>query len=271
MLARHVTVRRAGVTVGRMSFAVAADAYDRFMGRYSAPLARPFADFAGVAVGARVLDVGCGPGALTAELVARLGAGAVRAVDPTSAFAEAARTRNPGVDVQVAPAERLPFGDDAMDAALAQLVVHFMADPVGGLREMARVTRAGGTVAACVWDHGGGGGPLSAFWSAARSIDPGLDGEASLAGSREGHLAGLLREAGLRDVAQAPLEVRVEHATFEEWWAPFTLGVGPAGGHVAALDDAGRERLREACRAALPAAPFTVTGVAWAARGAVAP
>ena len=136
-----------------MSFDVAGDAYGRFMGRFSEPLAERFLALAGVRDEDRVLDVGCGPGALTARLVARLGAGQVAAVDPSEPFVAAARTRLPGVDVRVATAESLPFDDDAFDAVLAQLVVHFMADPVAGLAEMARVARPGGTVAACVWDH----------------------------------------------------------------------------------------------------------------------
>ena len=144
-----------------MSFDVSADAYTRFMGRYSEPLAARFADLAGVRPGQRALDVGCGPGALTAELADRLGAGEVCAVDPSESFAAAARERLPGSTVGVAAAERLPFPDRTFDAALAQLVVHFMADPVAGLREMGRVTRAGGVVGACVWDHGGAHGPLS--------------------------------------------------------------------------------------------------------------
>src|SRR5687767_7233341 len=113
-----------------MTFAVAADAYDRFMGRYSVPLAPLFADFAGAE--GRVLDVGCGPGALTAELVGRLGEGAVSAVDPSQPFVEAVRERHPAVTIERAPAEQLPFADDEFDAALAQLVVHFMTDPVAG-------------------------------------------------------------------------------------------------------------------------------------------
>ena len=139
--------------------------------------------------GQRLLDVGCGPGALTAELVNRAGPDAVSAVEPSASFAAAARERLPGVDIRQAAAERLPFGDAAFDAVLAQLVVHFMADPVAGLREMGRVTRPGGMVAACVWDHAGGRGPLSAFWRAVRELDPGADDESNLAGVREGHLA----------------------------------------------------------------------------------
>ncbi len=251
-----------------MSFFVAADAYDRFMGRYSVPLAPAFADFAGVVAGQRTLDVGCGPGALTTELVGRLGADDVTAVDPSEPFVAAARERHPGVTVEQASAEQLPFEDDAFDTTLAQLVVHFMSDPVGGLREMARVTREGGVVAATVWDHGGGGrGPLSAYWSAVHEVDPDVADESRLAGAREGHLGELFAAAGLHEVEERPLEVRAEHPTFEDWWEPFELGVGPAGAYVAGLDPESRADLRERCRARLPAAPFVLTARAWAARG----
>ena len=250
-----------------MSFAVAPDAYDRFMGRYSVPLAPEFADFAGVERGQTVLDVGCGPGALTSELVARVGVAAVAAVDPSEQFVEAARERHPGVRVERSPAEQLPFADDEFDVALAQLVVHFMADAVAGLREMGRVTRHGGVVAACVWDHAGGGGPLSVFWEAVHSLDPDAPDESRLAGSREGHLAELFGEAGLRDVEDGAVSVDVEHASFEEWWEPFTLGVGPAGVYVSRLGTERQAVLRERCRSLLPESPFVASARAWAARG----
>ncbi len=252
-----------------MSFAVGADAYDRFMGRYSVPLAPKLADFAGVATGQRVLDVGCGPGALTSELVSRLGAAAVSAVDPSEPFVAAARERHPGVTVQRATAEQLPFADQDFDAALAELVVHFMADPVRGLREMARVTRKQGVVAACVWDHAGGGGPLSPFWDAAHELDPNVEDESQLAGARQGHLVQLFREAGLREIEESRLSISVEHPSFEDWWTPFMLGVGPAGSFAAGLDPTRLARLRELCRERLPPAPFAVTARAWAARGLV--
>jgi SAM-dependent methyltransferase len=250
-----------------MTFAVAADSYDRFMGRYSAPLAPLVADYGGVRQGQRALDVGCGPGALTGELVARLGAEAVAAVDPSEPFVDAARERHPGVDVRRAAAEELPFPDAEFDVALAQLVVHFMADPIGSLREMARVTRPGGSVIACVWDHAGRRGPLSLFWTAARELDPGAQDESELAGAREGHLAELFKAAGLHDVDDTELTVRVEYASFDDWWEPFTLGVGPAGAYAAGLDHAQREALKELCGQLAPAAPFTVEAIAWAARG----
>jgi SAM-dependent methyltransferase len=250
-----------------VSFDVTADAYLRFMGRYSEPLAVQFADLAGIGPGQRVLDVGCGPGALTAVLASRAGPGAVSAVEPSAPFAAAARERLPGVDIRQSAAEQLPFPDDAFDAALAQLVVHFMTDPVAGLREMARVTRSGGVVAACVWDHAGGRGPVSGFWRAARELDPAADDESGLAGAREGHLAALFAQAGLSAVQSSTLTVRVRQPDFESWWEPFTLGVGPAGAYLAALDGDRRNALREQCRRQLPDGPFEVSALAWAATG----
>jgi SAM-dependent methyltransferase len=252
-----------------VSFTIGADAYDRFMGRYSVPLAPQLADFAMVAVGQRVLDVGCGPGALTAELVRRLGPSAVTAVDPSETFVAAAQQRYPRVSVQRAAAEYLPFGDQAFDAALAQLVVHFMAEPIRGLQEMVRVTRRHGVVAACVWDHAGGQGPLGVFWEAALELDRDAEDESQLAGAREGHLAQLFRAAGLQRVEDGVLSVDVEHPSFEEWWEPFTLGVGPAGAYAAGLKPGRQAELRERCRELLPAAPFVLTARAWVARGLV--
>jgi SAM-dependent methyltransferase len=252
-----------------VTFNVSADSYDGFMGRYSRPLAAQTADLADIRQGQRVLDVGCGPGALTAELVGRLGPDAVAAVDPSEQFVAAVRERLPGVAVSRAAAEALPFGDGEFDAALAQLVVHFMADPPAGLREMRRVTKPGGTIAACVWDHGGGRGPLSVYWQAVKELDPAAEDESERAGSRGGQLGELLRAAGLQDVTETELRVDVVHATFEDWWAPFSTGVGPAGSYVGGLSNEHRTRLRERCRELYPDPPFTLSAIAWAARGLV--
>ena len=235
-----------------MSFFRGADAYDRFMGRYSVPLAPTLADFAAVSPGQRALDVG---------------PEAVSAVDPSEPFVAAAQERHPGVSVQRAAAEDLPFEDEAFDITLAQLVVHFMADPIAGLREMARVTRNGGVVAASVWDHFGGRGPLSPYWNAARELDPSVDDESQLAGARKGHLAELFESAGLGETEETALTIHVEHQSFEDWWEPFTLGVGPAGAYVAGLDETRRVQLRDLCRERLPSAPFVLEARAWAARG----
>jgi SAM-dependent methyltransferase len=252
-----------------MSFTAPAESYDAFMGRYSSKLAPLMADFAGVTAGQNVLDVGCGPGALTAELVRRLGANNVSAVDPAPQFVAAARQRNPGVRVEQAPAESLPFDHDSFDVAIAQLVVHFMSDPVAGLREMARVTRARGVVAASVWDFAGERSPLSIFWRAARELDANATDESHLAGARAGHLTELFTAAGLREVKETALVISHEHASFDEWWEPYTGGVGPAGRYLTQLPKERLTEIREVCRRALPVGRFTLEFRAWAARGEV--
>ena len=252
-----------------MSFDVTAGTYARFMGRYADPLAVAFAAYAGVRPGQRALDVGCGPGTLTALLVHELGPDAVQAVDPSAPFVAATRDRFPEVDVRTGVAEALPFDDDSVDLALAQLVVHFMSDPAAGLSEMRRVTRAGGTVAACVWDHAGGSGPLSTFWQAVHDLDPAAPGEADLPGTRAGHLTELAGAAGLGDVDNTRLTVEVAFPSYDDWWEPYTLGVGPAGSYVAGLAGAHRAALRDRCAELLPQAPFTSTASAWAVRARV--
>jgi len=245
-----------------------ADAYDRFMGRYSKLLAVPFADFAGLPLDGRILDVGCGPGALTAELARRTRPERVTAVDPSEEFVAALRGRHPEVQVMCASAEDLPFEGGRFDATLAQLVVNVMDDPVAGLREMARVTRHGGVVAACVWDFTDGG-PIGPFWDAAHTLDPEVETGSVCPGSRAGHLAELFRAAGIGDIVDGAVAVDVEHATFEDWWEPFTLGgVAPSGAHVAGLEPDRRTALRELCRERLPEPPFVVSAKAWVARGA---
>jgi SAM-dependent methyltransferase len=252
-----------------MAFSVSADSYDRFMGRYSAILTPQFADLAGVAAGMRVLDVGCGPGVLTAELVTRVGAANLAAVDPSARFVEAVRERYPGVRARIGVAEELPDADDAFDAALSQLVIHFMRDPVAGLGEMARVTRPGGVVAACVWDLAGGRSPISPFWRAVRELAPTAEDESDRRGGSEADLARLFEEAGLGGAATTALVVHAEHGSFDEWWQPFTLGVGPAGAYLAKQDPTTEEAIRERCRELLGDAR-KVDWYAWAARAAVA-
>ena len=250
-----------------MSFDVAAADYDEYMGRWSQRLSDGLVDAGGVGPGMHVLDVGCGTGALTAALVRRAGAGNVSAVDPSPSFVRTVRDRFPHVDVREAPAERLPFDDATFDASLAQLVVHFMTDPVAGLTEMRRVTRPGGVVAACVWDFAGGRGPLGVFWDAARETWPDVRDESGLAGTRNGHLVELFRAAGLRRVSESVLHATIEYPSFEAWWAPFTTGVGPGGAFVKNLEPSDVDRLRDACERRLDSLPITVHAAAWAARG----
>src|SRR4051812_2621606 len=249
-----------------MSFSAPADAYDRFMGRYSSQLAAQMADLAGVKAGQRVIDVGSGPGALTKELIAR--GAEVTAVDPAEHFVVAVRERFPNVDAQVAPAEKLPFTDDTFAAALAQLVVHFMDDPLQGIKEMARVTKPGGPVVACVWDLVGEKAPITPYWQAARELGWHVSGEQDRAGAGEGQLRELFRQAGLRDVAETALPVQVEHEAFEEWWLPFTMGVGPAGQHYQQLERAQQAEIEGRLREKL-GEPVALDTQAWAARGTV--
>jgi SAM-dependent methyltransferase len=249
-----------------VTFEASADAYNQFMGRYSRPLASALVRHLDGRIGSRVVDVGCGPGALTEVLLGLDGPVEVIAVDPSRSFVRAARDRW-AVPAVAAKAERLPFADGVFAAALAQLVVHFMSDPVRGLREMARVTTPGNVVAASVWDHAGGYGPLSAFWRAARELDAAATDESGLPGTGSGQLTAMARTAGWSDVVETQLTVQVEHPSFEQWWEPFTLGVGPAGAYVAGLAEDDRLALRRRCLDLLTEGPFVIAGRAWTVVG----
>src|SRR5262245_18677940 len=252
-----------------MSFAVSGDAYDRFMGRYSRRLAPAFADFAGVETGQRVLDVGCGSGVLTEELAHRVGAEQVSGVDPSQLLAACAE-RVPGAELRQGKAEAVPWPDDPFDAAVAQLVIHFMDDPAAGVTEMARVTRPGGVVAASSWDFAGGMEMLRIYWETARELDHDLSGESRSFGNLE-ELDALWRELGLEDVQAGPLEVSAEYEDFDELWDTFLLGVGPAGEYVVSLPTKQQQALREEYRRRLgePPGALSLGGRAWAARGRV--
>ena len=252
-----------------MSFDVDGDAYGQFMGRFSEPLAVQFAHLVDDVPATTALDVGCGPGALTARLVDRLGLPAVSAIDPSEQFVDALRQRFPGIDARLGAAEHLPYADDSFDLVMAQLVVHFMTDTVAALVEMARVVRPGGAIAACVWDHAGDRGPLSNFWQAARILDPTAVDESALPGTREGHLVELFEQAGLSNLSAGSLTVHLDFDTFEQWWHPFTLGVGPVGSYVAALDPDARERLRMTYAGMFPELPFGIDATAWSVVGRV--
>ena len=250
-------------------------AYDRYIGRYSGELAVGLMAFAGVAPGQRALDVGCGPGGLTAALAERLGAGAVAAIDPSEPFVEACRERVPGADVRAGGAEALPWGDGAFDAVLSQLVVNFMSDAVAGVREMRRVARPGGTVASAVWDYAGEMTLLRCFWDAAARVDP-EGGAAKDEGRvmrycRPDELQALWEAAGLGEVAGSDLRVSAAYEDFDGLWAPLERGVGPAGAYAVGLDQERRAALREELRGALgsPDGAFTLSARAWCVSGRV--
>jgi trans-aconitate methyltransferase len=250
-----------------MSFDVAAATYDRFMGRFSEPLGAALLDRVDVSPGQRAVDVGCGPGALTTLLVGCLGADQVAAIDPSEPFVEAVRSRLPGVDVRRGAAESLPWEGGSFDLATANLVVHFMKDPVTGLREMARVTRSGGTVAVTVWDLAEDVGPVGVFHAATHDLDPDAPHEQGLPGARPGHLAELVREAGMEVLDDRPLEIAVRFASLDDWWEPFTFGVGPSGGYVASLEEPQRAAVRRRCAERIGVtdedAPFDLPARAW--------
>jgi ubiquinone/menaquinone biosynthesis C-methylase UbiE len=249
-----------------------AEHYDRFMGRYTPVLAAALADVAGIRPGMRVLDVGCGPGGLTRELASRLGPGNVAAIDPAPQFAAACRDRNPGTDVRIGMAEQLPWPAANFDAVLSCLVIGFLHDPSRAVLEMARVTRPSGTVAACMWDTAGGGMTmLQMFWTAARQVQPAVPGETGMAGTADGDIASLLRHSGLQSVTSGVLASHAGYADFDDFWQPFTLGVGPAGQYLRTLPAGQQAAVRDACRAQLPDGPFTLPARAWYARGLVTP
>ena len=252
-----------------MSFEVSGDAYDRFMGRYSRELAPVFADFAGVETGQRVLDVGCGSGVLTAELARRLGADHVAGADP-SPLLEACAQRVPGAELKQASAESLPWADDSFDAALAQLVVHFMDDPEAGTAEMARVTRPGGIVSACTWDFSGGMRLLGTYWESARAIEPGA-AESETSAFDEARLDALWRGAGLDGVQVDVLVVSRRYEDFDDLWDTFLLGVGPAGQHLGSQPPERQSAIRAeyVSRLGEPAGSFELDARAWAVRGRV--
>lgn len=257
------------------SFQKSAETYDRFVGRYGLPLARALTGWVGVGAEWKVLDVGCGPGALTRVLAHAVGARNVAAVEPSEPFARACSERVPGADVRVASAEKLPFEGGFFDATLSQLVVNFLPDASAGLREMRRVTRSNGQIAASVWDYAGEMTMLRVFWDAAVELDPDraepLDEGRRMALCRPDELAELWAGAGLLDVATDAIVVHAGYEGFEDLWAPFTSGVGPAGAYCASLSKPEREALKDSYRRRLgsPEGAFELSARAWIARGRV--
>ncbi len=257
------------------AFFASADAYDRWVGRYGPSLAAELIGFAKVKPGMLALDVGCGPGALTTALVELLGPKSVAAVDPSEPFVEAARARLPGVEIRVAPAEKLPFMDDRIDVVLSQLVVNFMEDAEAGVREMARVAKPGGTVASCVWDYAGEMTSIRTFWKAAREVDPergaAADESVTMKHCSEDGLSELWRAAGLKKVRTAALTARASYKDFEELWEPLPTGIAPAGAFTKSLDADGQAALHDAYKRLLGVGdgPFELTARAWAVAGTV--
>jgi len=257
---------------GAATFRTGTDAYDRHVGRYTHQLAPRLLEVAHVEPGQRVLDVGCGPGAVTGALAAALGAENVSAIDPSEPFAEACRARVPGADVRVGAAEELPFEDSAFDAVLSQLVLNFMDDAPRAVGEMRRVAKPGGVVAAAVWDYAGGMTFLRRFWDAARAVDP------QAAARDEGQimrycsppeLEALWTDAGLGGVSTGELHASAAYESFEDMWQPLETGLGPSGAYAKALDPGRRAALKRTFQELLgsPAGGFTLDARAWYVTG----
>jgi SAM-dependent methyltransferase len=248
-------------------FSGSSDAYDRFMGRYSTPLATQFADFADVATQQRALDVGAGTGALTAELVERLGAENVGAAEPSTDYAETLRKKFPGLDVREAPAEELPWEDASFDVALGQLIVVFLNDAPGAVRELARVTQPGGVVATCMWEVDGVE-MMKALNEIRQRLSPG--GPIPATDYRdEASLRTLFEEAGLREVETTRIEVSVEYETVDELWEPAIHVGGPGGPAVDSFTPEQLAQGRAIFEEALgnPTGRYSLKGRAAAVRG----
>jgi SAM-dependent methyltransferase len=253
-----------------VTFTTGTDAYGKGVGRYSSALAEALCDAAGVSDADAALDVGCGPGALVAELARRLGTDRVAGIDPSPPFVAAAQLRVPGADIREALAERLPFADASFDVVLSQLVVNFMSDPHRALAEMRRVGRR--TVAACVWDYAGAMTMLRVFWDSALELDPQAPDEgAVMRFCTPPELAELWTQARLRGVVTGELVVHGDYVDFDDYWSPFPAGIAPSGAYCASLEPDRQEALREACfrRLGSPTGPFRLSARAWFVRGEI--
>ncbi len=250
----------------------AGDAYERFMGRWSRRLAPLLIDFGEVGAGQAVLDVGSGTGALTRAALDVPGV-RVTGVDPAPHYIDYARDHVDDARVRfvLADARTLPFPDSTFDRALSLLVLNFVPDPGRALREMVRVTRPGGVVAAAVWDYGHGMEMLRAFWDEAVALSPDAPDERGMPLSRDGELAALWRLHGLDNIEETPLDIEMAFTSFDDYWQGFLGGQGPAGAFTAALTDPQRETLRTRLRDRLSPSEegFTLRATAWAARGAI--
>lgn len=255
-----------------------AEAYERFMGRWSRQLAPLLVEFAASGDGGRVLDVGSGTGALAFSIAKLRAQAQVVGIDPSQEYVAYARSKNPfpgRVSFEVGDAQQLRFADATFDHSLSLLVFNFIPDPKRALRETSRVTKPGGRVAAAVWDYSAGMRMLRVFWDAAVAVDPGAakHDESDMPLCHAGELGELWRQGGLTDVAERALEITMRFASFADYWEPFVHGQGPAGAYLRGMAGKRREALHGELKRRLDVksenAPFSLTARAWAARGTV--
>jgi SAM-dependent methyltransferase len=249
-----------------------AEGYERFMGRWSRRLAPLLVQFAEVREGDSVLDVGSGTGALSVAAAA-VPSVRVTGVEPSEAFVQYAREHaGPAVRFEVGDAQRLPFPDASFDRTLSLLVLNFVPDPSAALREMVRVTRPGGVVAAAVWDYGGGMQMLRLFWDEAVALAPqdASRDEARMPLTTRDGLADLWRAHGLQHVEAQALTIDMGFESFDDYWQPLLCGQGPAGAYVSSLAETARRALQSKLRERLPTdGAFTLRARAWVVRGTV--
>ena len=255
-----------------------AEAYQRFMGRWSSILAPLLVDFAGVRDTGRVLDVGAGTGALAFSIAKMRIHCHVLGIDPSQEYVGYANSSNPFPDraiFEVGDAQQLRFADATFENSLSLLVFNFIPDAKKALREVSRVTKPGGGVSAAVWDYGAGMRMLRVFWDAVVTVDPTAEkvDESHMPLCRAGELGEFWKQSGLLDVAERPLDITMRFESFADYWDPFLLGQGPAGAYFRSVDRNRRETLRgEVKRRLAPGSegkPFSLPARAWAVRGIV--
>ena len=259
---------------GRETWHVA-DAYERYVGRWSRRVAVDFVRRLDPQAGLRWLDVGCGTGALTSAVLAAADPAEVVGVDPSEGFLAHARNLlgGPRALFEIGDAGALPFPDGRFDVVVSGLVLNFVADPAGAATELARVAAPGGTVAAYLWDYTDGMQMIRHFWDAAAALDPVAVGQAEgtrFPLCRPEPMRELWTGAGLGGVTVDAIEVTTAFRDFDDFWTPFLGGQGPAPEYLATLDDERRTALRDLLRDRLPVhadGSITLSARAWAVRG----
>jgi len=255
-----------------------AEAYDRFMGRWSRLVAPRLVDFARLPEQGRMLDVGSGTGALAFAMAQRHHEARILGIDPSKEYVAYAVQRNPYPDragFEVGDAQRLHFDRATFDGAASLLVFNFIPDPIKALSELRRVVKPGGGISAAVWDYSSGMRMLRIFWDAAVSVDQDAEksDERHMPLCRAGELSALWRQGGLDHVQEQAIDIEMRFESFADYWEPFLLGQGPAGSYARRLGPAKLNDLRHEVIRLLglsgEKAPFALPARVWAVRGGV--